>query len=100
MITTTHSTDAWKRERTALLWDGKKLEKIKLQTENGAKATIALHMGLEPNSLGGGASNCSQAEFDALEQARMRIKKSILHRSEMSDIQAMLEKAGWEIFPG
>ena len=100
MITTAHSTDAWKRGRTSLLWDGKTLEKIKLQTPNGASATIDLHMGLEPNSLGGGASKCNQAEFAALEHARMQIKKSILHRSEMPDIQAMLEKAGWEIFPG
>ena len=65
---------------------------LQAYTSGGGKATIANYH----DSVGGGASNLTQAEMDAFQKARL--VASPKNGGDWLKAKAMLEEAGFEVF--
>ena len=83
---------------TSLYWDDKKIEGLKLIGRE-ATATITLISGVSANSVGGGAENCNQKEFNAYERAKAEIAKACVTGEPTPDLESILVDAGWGVYP-
>lgn len=94
MISIVHEKD-----RQFLVWDERKVDGLTL-IGGKAKASISIYGGSEGYYVTGGASKCSQKQFDAYEMAKNVIRKSLVTRKDPEkDILSILESGDWEVYP-